>query len=179
MNWIWRIIDNKCKKQQSANKNSPYSSYGLFTNPSHYSLSLIQLPRHHGHLHFTDSLRDLDITRTGFSTVIRRVTARNAICLAQDLQTQIGGFIAAVEDKAMRSHDRGGTVILAIRPIRRTGGCAACAENTFCRLIKTGAVFEALQSLTSIFRQWGIIDKIWKHASCSYRRTAPYPRSDL
>ena len=63
----------------------------------------------------------------------------------------------------MRGHDRGGTIIFAVRPVRRAGGCATGAQNALRRFVEAGAVFGALQSLASIRRKRGVVDEVRKH----------------
>ena len=105
--------DNYTSKKQAAYCaacNHPCS------NRLFYCLILIQLPRHHRHFHFTDRLRDLDLTRTGFSAIESRMTARRTIRLAHDLQAFGGGFVSAVEDKAMRGYKRSGAEVMVTGP---------------------------------------------------------------
>src|SRR5690348_4210671 len=63
---------------------------------------LLYLAGHHGHLQFTNRLGNLDIAWAGIGAVESGMAARHSIGLAQDLQALGSGFVAAIENKAMR-----------------------------------------------------------------------------
>ena len=95
----------------------PSHNHHQFSNPLILS---IKLPRHHRHLQLADRLCDVNIARTGVRAVIRGVTSHRAVRFAQNVQAFRCALIAAIEDEAMRRHQRGGTVVFLARPERRT-----------------------------------------------------------
>src|SRR5215212_3014702 len=85
---------------------------------------LIQSARNAGHLQLSDRLRDLNIARAGHGAVVNRVTARQPVCLCDDVHPFGSSFIAAVKDEALCSHERGGTKIFITAPVGWAGGRA-------------------------------------------------------
>ena len=78
-------------------------------------------------LQFTDGLRDVNIARAGHRAVIGGVTTRQPRCFADDLQAFRGGFVAAIEDEAMRGDQGGRAQIIIAAPERWAGSGAGCA----------------------------------------------------
>ena len=91
------------------------------------------------------------------------MTARKSIRFTDDMHALGGAFIAAVVNKAMRSHQRGRAQVIVTRPERWAGGGAGRTQNALGRFIEAGALFRRLQTLSPIRRKWGVVDEIWKH----------------
>jgi len=50
------------------------------------------------------------------------MAAGNAIGFAEDLQSFRGGFVAAIEDEAVRGHQRGWSKVAFVAPVGGAGG---------------------------------------------------------
>lgn len=121
--------------------------------------ALLHLPRNRRHLQLANRLRDLNLTRTGHRAVERGVTARDAACLADNVQTLRSGLVAAVENEAMCRHQRGGAEIIVTGPERRAGGGAGRAQNALRGFIEAGALLGALQPLLPVRGKRGLVDE--------------------
>jgi len=120
----------------------------------------LHLPRYRRHLQLTDRLRDLDLTRAGHRAVEHGMTARHARSLADDFQALRGGFVAVIEDEAMRCYQRGGAEIIVAGPERRAGGGATGAQDALGGLVEAGARFRALQAFFPVRGKRGLVDEI-------------------
>jgi hypothetical protein len=136
------------------------STGGFFPLPLITDHCSLDLPRNRRHLQLTNRLRDLDLARADQRTVEGGVTARDARSLTDDVQSLGGRLVAAVEDKAVRRHQRGGTEIIVTGPERRAGGGATRAQDAFRGFIEAGALFDALPALLPVRGKRGLVDEI-------------------
>ena len=120
----------------------------------------LHLPRYRRHLQLTDRLRDLDLTRAGHRAVEHGMTARHARSLADDFQALRGGFVAVIEDEAVRGDERGGAEVIVTGPERRAGGGATGAQDALGGLVEAGARFRALQAFFPVRGKRGLVDEI-------------------
>jgi len=88
------------------------------------------------------------------------VTARHARCLADDVQALGGRLVAAVEDEAVRGHERGGAEVIVTGPERRAGGGATGAQDALGGLVEAGARLRTLQAFFPVRGKRGLVDEI-------------------
>jgi hypothetical protein len=98
-------------------------------------------------LHLADRLGDLDLARAGLGAVEDRAAAPDALAVVQDLQPLGRRLVAAVEDEAVRVHDRRRADEVLVRPERRARGGARRAQDALGGVVEALAVLDRLQPL--------------------------------
>ena len=88
------------------------------------------------------------------------MAAGHADGLADDLQALGGGLVAAVEDEAVRSHERRRAEVIVAGPEGRAGGGAAGAQDALGGVVEALALLGALQALLAVGGQRAVVDEV-------------------
>src|SRR5699024_4069782 len=99
------------------------------------SVGVIHLADDERLLHLLNRFGDLDVARAGVGAVEHRPAAPDAGWLVEDVETLGGALVPAVDDEAMRVHDRRRADIFTVDPCDRAGGGAGRAEDALGRVV--------------------------------------------
>jgi hypothetical protein len=95
-----------------------------------------------GLLDFGDCLGHLNAARAGLGAVEGGTAAPHALFVVQNLEANLGSFVARVKDKAVRVDDCSWAKVLTVCPEHWARGGAGCAEDALGGVIETLALFD-------------------------------------